>query len=141
VKFEKGHAKVGGRQKGSPNKRTEAVRDLLARLKCDPLEVLAHIAKGSKKPLKLQKGESVPLELRYQAARELAGYIAPKLKTIEHTGPGGGPVEVMTYDFSQLPIEERAELLRLIQAAKQGTPPGASGDPGEADGEEGDGEG
>jgi phage terminase small subunit len=60
---------------------------------------------------------------------------------VEHSGPRGGPLEVQgTYDFSQLPLEARVELLRLLQAAKPAPAGGAPGDPGEA-GEEGRAEG
>ncbi len=45
--FEKGHTKIGGRQKGSPNKKTllKAV-DLLLNLEINPIQKLIEIAES-----------------------------------------------------------------------------------------------
>jgi hypothetical protein len=74
-----------GRKKGTANKRTEQVRALLEGLDCDPIAILAHFAKGDAKALKLRRGEKVSVEVRFGAAKELAQYVAPKLKAIEVT--------------------------------------------------------
>jgi hypothetical protein len=69
----------GGRAKGTPNKATQDVRDKLAALGCDPIEGMAKIAMDL----------ANPPELRGKMFAELAGYIAPKRKAIEHeAGPG-----------------------------------------------------
>ena len=73
----------GGRQKGTPNKRTMAVAERLEALGCDPIEGMAGIAMD----------ENAELGLRAQMYKELAHYIAPKRKAIEVTGEGGGPVK------------------------------------------------
>jgi hypothetical protein len=39
--------KTGGRKKGVPNRKTEEIADKLARLRCDPIEGMAHIATGN----------------------------------------------------------------------------------------------
>lgn len=70
-----------GRKKGSVNKRTQFVIDTLARLKCDPIEVLAYLANGDKKALKSNK--VVPYDIRVWAAKELLPYIAPKLASVQ----------------------------------------------------------
>lgn len=62
---------------------TAKVADRLAALGCDPIEILATVAKDKRHAI----------ELRVSCAKELASYVYPKLKAIEHTGPGGGPVE------------------------------------------------
>lgn len=61
---------------------TAKVADKLAALGCDPVALLVQFATGKYKA-----------ELRFSAAKELASYVYPKLKAIEHTGPGGGPIE------------------------------------------------
>ncbi len=75
-------AKTGGREKGTPNKKTQAVIDKLAALDCDPIEGMARIALDD---------QNSP-ELRGRMFSELAQYIAPKRKAIEHSGEGGEPV-------------------------------------------------
>jgi|SRR5690606_16445305 len=79
--------KTGGRKKGTPNKVTQDVRACIRAL-AEGLapEVESWIRRGAKKS---------PL----QAARVYAGileYHVPKLQRIEHTGDGGGPLEVRT---------------------------------------------
>ena len=73
--------KTGGRKKGTPNKRT-AERQLL----------LATINASGKDPISffsdLLHNEAVPLELRFQAAKELAPYVHPKLQSIEARAGG-----------------------------------------------------
>ena len=76
--------KTGGRKKGTPNKNSVSARELLDRLGCNPLEGLAEIAAD----------ESNPIEIRTRAYSELAQYVSPKLRAMELTGGGGGPIEV-----------------------------------------------
>lgn len=71
-----------GRPKGSPNRQTVEIADKLAKLGCDPLTGMAKIAMNAKNPM----------DLRARMYAELAQYIAPKRKAIEHSGEGGGPV-------------------------------------------------
>ncbi|MBA3684060.1 MAG: hypothetical protein H0W72_02325 [Planctomycetes bacterium] len=79
----KGQPRVGGRIKGTPNKRTQDVMDRLAELGCDPIEGMARIAMD----------EGAPIEVRSRMYSELAQYVAPKRKAIEHSGEikGDGP--------------------------------------------------
>src|SRR4051812_23220079 len=72
-----------GRPPGSRNKRSLAVEEKLAELGCDPISAMALLAMD----------ERVAIELRIKLYCELAGYIAPKLKAIEHAG------EVATHPF------------------------------------------
>lgn len=65
--------KTGGRQAGTPNKRTAELVERLEALGCDPIEGMAHIAMDSRNPP----------ELRGRMYAELAGYLFPKRKAVE----------------------------------------------------------
>jgi hypothetical protein len=68
-----------GRPKGALNKRTLDVIDKLAAERCDPIAGMARIAMNKKNPV----------ELRARMYAELAQYVAPKRKAMEHsTQPG-----------------------------------------------------
>jgi len=90
--------KTGGRVKGTPNKSTAQVADILAKLKCDPIEGLARIANGEP----LLCGVSTiagyvdikhrpTLSQRLKAYTELAEYAAAKRKALELSGQDGTP--------------------------------------------------
>jgi hypothetical protein len=68
-----------GRPKGALNKRTLDVIDKLAALRCDPITGMARIAMNKKNPV----------ELRARMFAELAQYVAPKRKAMEHSGDSG----------------------------------------------------
>ena len=100
---QKGDPKIGGRQKGTPNKRTVEVLALLDKMKCSPIELLAQIVNASiKQEIIVRDNEGKPhkvimpptLDQRLSAARELAQYVAPKRKAVELTGDGG-PLEIV----------------------------------------------
>ncbi len=76
--------KRGGRQKGTPNKRTQAVTETLEGLGLDPIRGMAEIALD----------ERVEVSLRVQVLKELCQYVAPKRKAVEVTGEDGGPLEL-----------------------------------------------
>ena len=65
--------KTGGRQAGTPNKRTTELSERLESLGCDPIEGMAQIAMN----------EANPMELRGRMYAELAGYLFPKRKATE----------------------------------------------------------
>jgi hypothetical protein len=69
----------GGRQRGAPNKRTVEVVERLAALCCDPIAGMAHIALDNENPV----------ELRARMFAELAQYVAPKRKALEHSAQAG----------------------------------------------------
>lgn len=96
MSFKSGHAKHGGRAKGTPNKLNAA------RLACeaagfDPFAALVEIATSS--------GDE---QLRFQASKELAQYIEPKLKAVEHSGSVATTV----------PDDEDTALLILAEATR-----------------------
>jgi hypothetical protein len=72
--------KTGGRVKGTPNKGTVAVAERLEAIGCDPIEGMARIAMDI----------NTPLDVRAKLYSELAQYIAPKRKAIEHSGESTG---------------------------------------------------
>lgn len=61
------------------NKRTLDVIGKLASLKCDPIAGMARIAMDKKNPP----------DLRGRMFAELAQYVAPKRKAVEHSAEGG----------------------------------------------------
>jgi hypothetical protein len=65
--------KTGGREKGTPNKRTHEVQEMLAELDCDPIQGMARIAMD----------EANSPELRGRMLAELAQYAYPKRKAVE----------------------------------------------------------
>lgn len=73
--------KKGGRPKGVPNKRTLEIQERLEAMGCDPLTGLAEIAQQ----LKTTK-TAAGLKLRAWCLAELAQYVAPKRKAVEHSG-------------------------------------------------------
>lgn len=76
--------KTGGRQKGVPNKQKAGLLAMLAERWPDyhPVVAMADIANDA----------GLDLDLRFQAHKEVAQYIEPKRKAVEHSGPEGGPM-------------------------------------------------
>src|ERR1700686_2577549 len=90
--------KTGGREKGTPNRRTQEIAAQLAELGCDPIEGMALLAMDKK---------NTP-ELRGRMFAELAAYVWPKRKAVEVSagdGDGGG-------DFT---LEELLKTYRGVQ--------------------------
>ena len=65
--------KTGGRKKGTPNKRTSLVERLLEKMEADPIGHMSRV----------MMDEGADARLRFDCARELAQYIAPKRKALE----------------------------------------------------------
>src|SRR3954468_21071749 len=65
-----------GRPRGSRNRRSLAVEEKLAELGCGPISAMALLGMD----------ETVAIELRIKLYCELAGYVALKLKAVEHAG-------------------------------------------------------
>lgn len=77
--------KTGGRKKGTPNKRTEGLKEVLDSLGVDPIRNLAKASTMAE-----ADGD---WNLFYNVNKELAQYIYPKRKAVEVTGHEGGPIE------------------------------------------------
>ena len=84
--------KTGGREKGTPNKKTQALIEKLDALGCDPVEGMANIAMD----------EGNPPELRGRMYAELAQYLYPKRRATE-IKTDDGPRVVFQIDTNPLP--------------------------------------
>lgn len=77
--------KTGGRKKGTPNKAISK------------LPYIPALADKGEAPrdflLRVMRDEQQPMEMRVTAAKAAAPYCHPQLKSIEVSGPGGGPLE------------------------------------------------
>lgn len=78
--------KTGGRQPGTPNKKSQEIRELIAQRYPDynPLLALTEIATNPENEV----------GIRYQANKEVAKYLYPQLKSVE-VKETQEPVEVM----------------------------------------------
>lgn len=80
-----------GRKKGTPNKLTV---DLLERMQ----EVAAKRGVENFHPViamtEIALDPKWPMEIRCKMHSETAKYVAPQRKAVEHSGPGGEPIEV-----------------------------------------------
>ncbi len=79
--------RIGGRQKGTPNKATADISARLEALGCDPIAGMARLA--------LDEANSP--ELRGKMFSELAQYVAPKRKAIEHSAEPGTVAGFVVY--------------------------------------------
>ena len=85
--------KTGGRQPGTPNRRTQEVCDRLAALGCDPIEGMARIALDP---------ANTP-ELRAKMYAELAQYVAPKRKSVDLSSTTGDKQVVFNIGIKRQP--------------------------------------
>ncbi len=82
---------------------------MLSDLKCNPIEGMARIAEDTKQPA----------QLRGRMYAELAQYVFPKRRSVELSGPEGGPVE--TSDVTSAELFES----RMVELAARLNPPGS----------------
>src|SRR5262245_12151140 len=68
--------KTGGRKKGTPNKRTVERQRAIEAIKASGRDPVSFFAD-------LLRNENAPLELRFQAAKELAPFVHPRLASVE----------------------------------------------------------
>lgn len=84
-----------GRKKGTPNKKTVELLQTLQKYNFDPAEALVHCYKEAQKIFEYRKkrgnlaGALVALDRMESPAAELAQYVFPKKKAIEHSGEVG----------------------------------------------------
>jgi len=109
--------KTGGRVAGTPNKRTAEVMERLEALGCDPIEGMARIAMD----------EANPPELRGRMFAELAQYVAPKRKAVEHSVEDGTASVTFSWlnreDVRSLPTTELVN--QVLQRVADGDVPAA----------------
>jgi len=84
--------KTGGRTKGTPNKATAAKVAEVAASGLTPLDYM----------LNIMRDEEANPARRDDMAKAAAPYVHPKLAAIEHTGAGGGPIEVANLSDADL---------------------------------------
>ena len=86
-----GFRQGAGRPKGALGEKTKAVQANLVQLGCDPIEALANISMDN---------SNTP-ELRFQANKELAQYVAPKRKAVELDAAVDGGINVNLVSFAK----------------------------------------
>ena len=79
--FETGHQKVGGRKKGTPNKLTKEMRDVLKGVVADEIDTLG------------QRLEELEPKDRLEVFIKLLPFVLPKTQSIAHTKGEGFEVE------------------------------------------------
>lgn len=101
--------KTRGRKPGTPNKRTpirQTVHDKCAEVGIDPIKALAryaanldpvtggpafhYVVRGKGAEAVAVKVDGHSQDIQFAATKELANYVAPKLKAVEHTSQWGG---------------------------------------------------
>ena len=77
----------GGRPRNVPNKNKQALLTRLAEKfpEWDPVVAMAEDANNPE----------LSDELRFNAKKEVAQYIYPKMRSVEHTGDGGAPFQIV----------------------------------------------
>lgn len=92
----RGGARPGsGRPAGKPNKRTQEIQDRLDELDCDPIEGMAMIAADP----------TASQELKFQAYKELAQYVAPKRKAIDMNATLDGSFNIQVVRFTDTAVD------------------------------------
>ena len=86
----KGHAKAGGRQKGTPNKSTQEIKDAAARHCLDVISKLARIVMHSRNEHAVIAAGKELLERGYGKV------------TLAFSGEGGGPIQVAHHGDEEL---------------------------------------
>lgn len=111
--FAKGHAKMGGRVKGSPTKpRVWQAREIVDREDFHPLEEAIHVIRTGYWPGKVPtaaqlaatpaKFKPISDEERLKMLREIFKYVFPSLSAMQVTGRDGGPLAAATLDVTAL---------------------------------------
>lgn len=108
----------GGRKKGTPNRASIERQAKVAADGATPLDVHIYRMRYHLQRAKDEQGResaapelvAKELALADDAAKNAAPYVHPKLSTIAHTGPGGGPVEILV------------DLLQQIDGTTRGLP-------------------
>lgn len=126
--------RYGGREKGTPNKNTQTLREKAEQLGVDPFEIQLLFAKGdwsslgypsqsrvvsyTKDGVEILQDYIQP-DLRLKAACEATKYLEPQRKAIEHSGPGGAPIQAVTIPQTKEELEARIKaLLEKREGAK-----------------------
>lgn len=122
--------RIGGRQRGTPNKRSLQAKERLEELKFDPLTELVGIARGEIKfdtVLNVPDGNGgfiqiveelpAPTEIRVRCTIELMGYTYPKRKAIEF--PDIDKDLIPLYDLGSLTPKKLKALRDTLKEAQE----------------------
>lgn len=90
--------RIGGRQKGTPNKVTTKREQEIAASGLTPLEYM----------LKVMRNPKAGDDRRDDMAKAAAPYVHPKLAAVQHTGARGGPIQHV--DLTSLSDEQLDQL-------------------------------
>lgn len=93
--------KTGGRTKGTPNRRTQEVIDILNRLNCSPIEGLVNIA-----TIAMEKQDYALAGNMY---KELSQYMFPKRRAVEVAAEVRSNLEI-----EDLTDQQRMNLKKLL---------------------------
>lgn len=110
----KGGIKTGGRQKGTPNKRTVQAQEIADRIGVDPLEVLMRYAAGDWEGLGYHQPHYVKVtsdgreifedviqpDQRIAAAKEAAKYLYPQRKAVEFKSEDDTGIAIVVKDYT-----------------------------------------
>lgn len=121
-------AKTGGRQKGTPNKRTLMVKQMADDMAVDPLKILLMFANGDWEGLGYDSsiyvkenedgsstslGYTIPPELRCSAAKEATQYLYAKKKEEPIEDPN--EIEVNTLEEKKALLEQAKSEIALLE--------------------------
>lgn len=120
AQFTKGHAKKGGKKKGTKNKvpfvSFAGTKEACERLKCNPADFLVALVNADREALGLTKRQKLDLKERRLAAEFLLSRLEPSLKSIEVTTQGGvSPVIIVPDKAEGSSWIERAQTVREEQ--------------------------
>lgn len=115
-----GKRKGAGRPQGASTRRSRAIADLATAQGLTPLEVMLKAMRAKVKKSDWDGAASI--------AKDAAPYMHPKLASVQHAGPGGGPIQ--TVDLSNLTETELSTLERIFGPIAGGTVEGDGGDQG-----------
>lgn len=93
----------GGRVKGTPNKDTRNLWAICERMNFNPFEALVQFAQTG--------GLEADENLRFNAAKEVAQYILPKRKAIEHSGHISPELAEAADELQDMSKDEQIKLL------------------------------
>lgn len=105
-----------GRRKGVPNKATQERQKRVAATGITPLDYM----------LKVMRDDKADVSRRDDMAKAAAPYVHPKLASMQHSGPNGGPIQ--TVDLTNVDDEDLERLEALF-----GPLAGTAGDDAEGD--------
>lgn len=105
--------RIGGRQKGTPNKRTLQRERLVKQAHQLIDDVLPDAFKGDAHAylMAVYKDKTVPIKDRLAAATAAIGYEKPKLAAVEHSGE----MTVLTHEQALAELEDKANGVELHQ--------------------------